>query len=78
MKLIACVIFLLMFFCQTGLNAQGSKFDSVVVTGIEQIYSIEFEKAEKTFRVLISDYPKHPAWLLPQLSEGLLFRHRQL
>jgi len=61
MRLIACVIFLLLFFYQIGLNAQGSKFDSVVVTGIEQIYSIEFEKAEKTFRGLISDYPKHPA-----------------
>ncbi len=61
MRLTACFIFLFLFFYQSGLNAQGSKFDSVVVAGIEQIYNIKFEKAEKTFRGLIADYPKHPA-----------------
>jgi len=29
--------------------------------GIRQIYNIEFEKAEKTFRQIISDYPTHPS-----------------
>ncbi|RKY94710.1 MAG: hypothetical protein DRQ13_07935 [Ignavibacteriae bacterium] len=53
-------ILISLLFC-SSLFAQSSKFDSVVVTGIEQIYSIEFEKAEKTFLSLISDYPKHPA-----------------
>ena len=61
MRLITSFIFLFLFFYQGGLNAQGSKFDSVVVQGIEQIYNIKFEKAEKTFRGLIADYPKHPA-----------------
>jgi tetratricopeptide (TPR) repeat protein len=62
MNLITSNIFILfLFFYQSGLNAQGSKFDSVVVNGIEQIYNIQFEKAEKTFRGLIADYPKHPA-----------------
>jgi tetratricopeptide (TPR) repeat protein len=61
MRLITSFIFLFLFFYQGGLNAQGSKFDSVVVAGIEQIYNIKFEKAEKTFRGLIADYPKHPA-----------------
>ncbi len=61
MRLITSFIFLFLFFYQSGLNAQGSKFDSVVVAGIEQIYNIKFEKAEKTFRGLIADYPKHPA-----------------
>ena len=40
---------------------QDAKFDSVATTGIKQIYNIQFEDAEKTFRSLISDYPQHPA-----------------
>jgi hypothetical protein len=40
---------------------QDAKFDSVAATGIKQIYNIQFEDAEKTFRSLISDYPEHPA-----------------
>ena len=61
MKIFSLLFFLILTFCQSGLNAQNSKFDSVVVTGIEQIYNIKFEEAEITFRVLIADYPKHPA-----------------
>ncbi len=61
MKIFSFLFILILIFCQSGLNAQPSKFDSVVVTGIEQIYNIKFEKAEKTFRRLIADYPKHPA-----------------
>lgn len=40
---------------------QDAKFDSVAATGIKQIYNVQFEDAEKTFRSLISDYPQHPA-----------------
>ncbi|PIW98938.1 MAG: hypothetical protein COZ80_07980 [Ignavibacteria bacterium CG_4_8_14_3_um_filter_37_9] len=40
---------------------QDAKFDSVAATGIKQIYNIQFNDAEKTFRSLISDYPRHPA-----------------
>ena len=61
MRQTALSVFLFLFFYQTGLFAQPSKFDSVVVSGINQIYNIEFEAAEKTFRSLIADYPKHPA-----------------
>ena len=43
------------------INAQDAKFDSIVVKGIRQIYSIEFKQAEKTFNKLIADYPNHPA-----------------
>jgi tetratricopeptide (TPR) repeat protein len=61
MKIFSFLLFLILTFCQSGLIAQDSKFDSVVVQGIEQIYDIKFEEAEKTFRGLIADYPKHPA-----------------
>jgi len=43
------------------LFAQNSKFDSLVTTGIGQIYNIKFSEAEKTFGNLINDYPKHPS-----------------
>ncbi len=43
------------------INAQDVKFDSTVVKGIRQTYSIDFEAALKTFNKLIADYPKHPA-----------------
>ena len=42
-------------------HGQDAKFDSIVVKGIREIYSIEFEKATKTFNQLIADYPTHPA-----------------
>jgi len=40
---------------------QDAKFDSLATNGIKQIYNIQFEDAEKSFRSLISDYPHHPA-----------------
>jgi tetratricopeptide (TPR) repeat protein len=43
------------------INAQDARFDSIVVDGIKQVYSIEFDSANKTFQKLISDYPSHPA-----------------
>ena len=58
-KYIALLIFL--FIINIQLNAQDAKFDSIVVKGIREIYSIEFEKATRTFNELIADYPKHPA-----------------
>ena len=36
-------------------------YDSLVKAGINQIYSIKFTEAEKTFQLLQKDYPKHPA-----------------
>ena len=53
---------LIFFFIITlQVKAQDAKFDSIVVKGIKQIYSIELEQAEKTFNKLIADYPYHPA-----------------
>ncbi|GAB4299389.1 MAG: hypothetical protein Kow0098_25830 [Ignavibacteriaceae bacterium] len=43
------------------LYAQDVKFDSLVNTGIKQIYNIKFDQAGKSFRQLIADYPDHPA-----------------
>ena len=40
---------------------QTAHFDSLVNTGIKQIYSIHFTDAEVTFRKLMADYPNHPA-----------------
>ncbi|MGB5893159.1 MAG: tetratricopeptide repeat protein [Ignavibacteriaceae bacterium] len=58
-KYITLLIFLFAINLQT--KGQDAKFDSIVVKGIRQIYSIEFEQADKTFNKLIADYPKHPA-----------------
>ena len=41
--------------------SQKQTYDSLVKAGINQIYSIKFEEAEKTFQVLKKEYPKHPA-----------------
>ncbi len=58
-KYIALLIFL--FAITLQIKGQDAKFDSTVVKGIKQIYSIELEQAEKTFNELIADYPKHPS-----------------
>ena len=52
---------LLIIILITGVNAQDTKFDSLVIIGIRQIYNIRFEKADETFHKLIADYPHHPA-----------------
>ena len=58
-KYIALLI--LLFAINLQLKGQDDKFDSIVVNGIRQIYSIEFGQADKTFNQLIANYPKHPA-----------------
>lgn len=60
-KIIILLIFL--FIAGSFAFAQSAKFDSLIVKGIRQIYSIEFYKAEETFNRLIKEYPKHPAGL---------------
>jgi len=59
MRYLILLIFLLVINLQ--LRGQDAKFDSIVVKGIREIYSIEFEQATKTFNQLIANYPKHPA-----------------
>ena len=54
--------FIILIFLFIGIaKAEDAKFDSLVTTGIKQIYNIKFPEAEKTFRILIADYPDHPA-----------------
>lgn len=60
LKLNYAVIFYLCFNASNTFP-QSPQFDSLVTTGIKQIYSINFKDAEVTFRKLMADYPDHPA-----------------
>lgn len=55
------IIILLIVFLPLNIEAQDAKFDSLVTSGIKQIYNIKFPEAEKTFRTVIANYPDHPA-----------------
>jgi len=43
------------------LSAQQNRLDSLITSGIHQIYSIKFEEAESTFTTVKNNYPEHPA-----------------
>ncbi len=55
-------LFAIFFVCLViiPLHSQSTDFDSTVINGIKQIYSIKFDKAERTFKGLIADYPNKP------------------
>jgi len=53
------ILLLVVLFCNSF--SQQKQFDTLVVKGIKEIYSISFEEAGKTFRGLMADYPGHPA-----------------
>ena len=57
---IILIVFLLLL-SNKSILSQSSHFDSLVTTGIKQIYSINFNEAEITFRKLMADYPEHPS-----------------
>ncbi len=61
MKLYVVLLYSFVLFFSSQTFAQKTEFDSLVVTGIRQIYSIKFSEAEKTFQILQSKYPPHPA-----------------
>jgi tetratricopeptide (TPR) repeat protein len=61
MKSFTILIFILLIIGQGNILPQKPKYDSLVTSGINQIYSIKFTEAEKTFQVLKKEYPKHPA-----------------
>jgi tetratricopeptide (TPR) repeat protein len=46
---------------ENNLNAQVTEFDSLINIGINQIYNIKFDEAEKTFSKVNNLYPTHPA-----------------
>lgn len=51
----------LFFLICTFSFAQTARFDSLIHSGITQIYSLEFEQADSTFKILRADFPDHPA-----------------
>lgn len=53
-------LFFLIFFI-TYLSVEAQTLEERIQTGIKQIYNIEFEQAEKTFRSILTDYPENPA-----------------
>lgn len=54
-------ILITFFVCSNIIFGQTPQFDSLVTSGINQIYSLEYSKAENTFATLKNFYPKHPA-----------------
>ena len=56
---LSILIFILLF--QINSYSKKPSYDSLVTAGINQIYSIKFNEAEKTFQLLKKEYPKHPA-----------------
>ena len=60
-KILVAVFFFaaLKIYCQH--NYDWVKHDSLVKAGVDQIYGIEFDKAEQTFDKVIKEYPTHPS-----------------
>jgi len=54
-------VLLLILILISSVYSQKPSYDSLVTAGINQIYSIQFTDAEKTFNILKIQYPKHPA-----------------
>jgi tetratricopeptide (TPR) repeat protein len=61
MKLFSSFLLTLFILNIGNIYSQKPGYDSLVKAGINQIYSIKFSEAEKTFQLLKKHYPKHPA-----------------
>jgi tetratricopeptide (TPR) repeat protein len=61
MKSFIIILIILLVISQEKVLPQKPGYDSLVKAGINQIYSIKFNEAEKTFLILQKEYPKHPA-----------------
>ncbi len=61
MKIKTIILISTLFFSTKTFHAQTARFDSLINAGINQIYNIEFDSAQKTFDLVQKDYPKHPA-----------------
>ncbi len=61
MRLLLKLVVTLLIFPTLIYSQQKTKFDSLVTSGINQIYNIQFDKAEKTFAEVQRQFPKHPA-----------------
>jgi tetratricopeptide (TPR) repeat protein len=58
LKLVIVFSLLVIGITNAGMN---ERFDSLIVAGIDQIYNIKLDKAEKTFTKVIKEYPQHPS-----------------
>ncbi|PID57490.1 MAG: hypothetical protein CR986_09115 [Ignavibacteriae bacterium] len=54
-------LLILFFLSLINLNAQDAEFDSLIAKGINKVYNIKFDEAEKIFLEVERKYPKHPA-----------------
>jgi len=61
MKLFSPTLLVILILSCGSLYSQKPTYDSLVTAGINQIYSIKFAEAEKTFQLLKKEYPEHPA-----------------
>jgi len=50
---------ILLFLLFNTIYPQNRLLDSLCARGIKEIYNIQFEEAEKTFRKIIADFPEH-------------------
>ncbi len=55
------ILLLILILFVSTLSAQQKRLDSLISSGIHQIYSIKFEEAESTFAIVKKDFPEHPA-----------------
>ncbi len=61
MKNLLIIFLFVTLFYNKNYFAQDQRFDSLITAGVDQIYSIQFEKAKSTFAIVKKDYPQHPA-----------------
>ncbi len=57
-RLIPILIFLV---CSNFNFGQTNRLDSLIQSGIHQIYALEFDQANQTFSIVKNDYPRHPS-----------------
>jgi tetratricopeptide (TPR) repeat protein len=60
-KELTYLLFILLI--SVNVDAQNTRFDSLITIGIEQIYNLQYSAAESTFKVVAKDYPKSAAGL---------------
>lgn len=55
------ILFIILTGSSIAQNYDWIRHDSLVKAGVNQIYGIEFDKAEKTFDTVVKEYPTHPS-----------------
>ncbi len=56
MRIVITTCLIILFF--VNVKAQSGRFDSLITSGIHQIYNIKFNKAANTFSILKKDFPE--------------------